>query len=620
MAARKKPPGKPPKQSRGRRSRPRNHNDIITLLLIAGGIATLLIGSGLGWFLSLNVPDIRSFDDYRPPVATTLLDHRGNMIGAIYEQNRVVLRYEEMQPLIPQAFVAAEDGRYWEHGGLDVWSIFRALIRNLQSGHRAQGGSTITQQVTRSLMLNREKSYSRKIKEALLAYRLDKMLSKEDILAIYLSEIYLGEGAYGVEAAARTYFNKRSDQLELAEVALLAGLPQSPSRYSPLTHFEEARARQRYVLNRMADEGYISPDEARQAFQRKLRFHDPGRQHNLYGYFTQYVRQELEKKFGAGPLLYEGLTVTTTIDPFLQEQAVKTVREGSASIRQRLGDPSGPQAALVAIEPKTGRIRAMTGGTDFNASPFNRAVQAKRQPGSVFKPLIYTAAFEKGLQPELLIDDSPLTISNPDGSSWTPRNWSRRHYGPTTLRDGLVFSRNIVTVKLLRQTGVRGVVRLAENLGITSRLEPELTLALGTSPVSVLEMTGAYTVFANGGKFMPPVCITAMRDRYGDPLPWTNPQPKQVISSSTARLVADLLEEVISRGTGQKARGVPDSAGKTGTTDDNRDGWFIGFTPGLLAGVWVGHDQGRSLGRGETGGESAAPIWLNFMRAATRRN
>lgn len=620
MAARKTSPGKPAKQTRTVRPRPRNQNDIITFLLIVCGIVTLLIGSGLGWFLSLDVPDIRSFDDYRPLVTTTLLDSRGNMIDAIYEQNRIVLRYEEMNPLIPQAFVAAEDGRYWDHGGVDAWSIFRALIRNMQSGRRSQGGSTITQQVTRSLMLTREKSYARKIKEAVLAYRLDKMLSKEEILAVYLNEIYLGEGAYGVEAAARTYFNKPSEQLQLAEIALLAGLPQSPTRYSPLAHFDEARGRQRYVLNRMADEGYISPEEAREAFLQKLRFHDPGKQHGLYGYFTQYVRQELEKKFGDRPLLYEGLTVTTTMDPVLQEQATRAVREGAEKIRRRLGSSPGPQAALVAIDPETGRIRAMVGGTDFNSSPFNRAAQAKRQPGSVFKPLVYTAAFEKGLAPDLLIDDSPLTIRNPDGSSWTPQNWSRKHYGPTSLRDGLVFSRNIVTIKLLRETGVRDVIRLAENVGITGPLQPELTLALGTSPVSVLEMTGAYTVYANGGKFTPPVCITRVRDRDGNLLSWANPEAKQAISSTTARLVRGMLGEVISRGTGKNARGLPNSAGKTGTTDNNRDGWFIGFTPELLTGVWVGHDRGKTLGKGETGGEAAAPIWLDFMQAVTGRN
>lgn len=620
MAPAKRPPGKPARRIRTGRPRPRNQNDIITFLLIVCGGATIVIGSGLAWFLSLDVPDIRSFDDYRPLVATTLLDSGGGMIDAVGGQNRIVLRYEDMNPLIPEAFVAAEDGRYWDHGGVDAWSILRAVIRNVQSGRRSQGGSTITQQVTRALMLTREKSYTRKIKEAVLAYRLDKMLSKEEILAVYLNEIYLGEGAYGVEAAARTYFNKPSGRLELAEIALLAGLPQSPSRYSPLDRFEEARVRQRYVLNRMAEEGYISPEEARQAFLRRLRFHDPETRRGVSGYFTQYVRHELERQFGDDQLLHAGLTVTTTLDPFLQEQAAKAVRAGAEEIRRRLGMPApGPQAALVAIDPRSGRIRAMIGGTDYNSSPFNRAFQARRQPGSVFKPLIYAAAFEKGIPPDQLINDAPLTIPNPDGTSWTPRNWDRRHYGPTTLRDGLIFSRNVVTVRLLRETGVREVIRLANRAGISSPLRPELTLALGASPVSVLEMTGAYTVFANGGTFMPPVCITEVRDRDGKLLPWSNPGGRQVVSPATARLMRDVLAEVISRGTGKNARGIPAGAGKTGTTDDNRDGWFIGFTPDLLAGVWVGHDRDKTLGRGETGGEAAAPIWLAFMRTATGR-
>ncbi|MGW8161304.1 MAG: penicillin-binding protein 1A [Desulfobulbales bacterium] len=618
MAARKNTSRKPVKRTVRRRTG--NQNDIIMFLLIICGIVTILIGSGLGWFLSLNVPDIRSFNDYKPLVTTTLLDSKGRIIDAIYEQNRIVLHYEEMNPYIPEAFVAAEDGRYWDHGGLDVWSIFRAFIRNIQSGRRSQGGSTITQQVTRALMLTKEKSYTRKIKEAVLAYRLDRMLSKEEILAIYLNEIYLGEGAYGIEAAARTYFNKKSGQLTLAEIALLAGLPQSPTRYSPLSHYDEAQARQRYVLNRMAEEGYITPEEAREAYQHTLRFHDPKKQRNLYGYFTQYVRQELEKKFGTRQLLHQGLTVTTTIDPVIQEHALKAVRDGAGKIMNRLDAPPGTQAALVALDPKNGRIKALVGGTDFNSSPFNRAVQAKRQPGSVFKPLVYTAAFEKGISPDMLLDDTPLTIRNPDGSSWTPQNWSKKHFGPTSLRDGLVLSRNIVTIKLLQKTGLRNVIQLARDVGITGQLQPDLTLALGASPVSLLEMTGAYTVFANFGKFVPPVCITQVRDRKGNIMPWPHPEAKEVISKGTASLVTDLLGDVINRGTGKNAQGIKNSAGKTGTTDNNRDGWFIGFTPEMIAGVWVGHDRGKSLGKGETGGMTAAPIWLSFMQAMSGRN
>ena len=612
MTAKKDTPSSPAKRPPRRTAR--NHNAVITLLLASCGLATLLIGSALAWFLSLNIPDIRSFEDYRPLVSTTVLDRSGRIIDEIYEENRIVLRYEELNPLIPQAFVAAEDGRYWEHGGLDAWSIARAAIANLRSGRRSQGGSTITQQVTRALMLTREKSYSRKIKEALLSYRLNKMLSKKEILAIYLNEIYLGDGAHGVEAAARTYFGKKSRQLSLAEIAILAGLPQSPSRYSPLAHFAEAQARQRYVLNRMADEGYITPDAARQAFKQPLHFRSHKEQQNLYGYFTQYVRQLLEQRFGREKLLREGLVVKTTLDPRLQTEALRAVREGTAAIAGRKKGGDAPQAALVALEAKTARVRALVGGTDFEESPFNRAVQANRQPGSVFKPLVYATAFAGGISPDEVIDDTPFAIRNPDGSAWSPQNWDNSYGGPTSLREGLIHSRNIVAIKLLQKIGVKPVIRLASRAGITSPLRPELTLALGASPVSLLEMTGAYTIFANQGRFVPPVCITRVTDRQGRDLPWPATAGGQVIDAAAAGQVSSLLTEAISRGTGKKAQGIPGSAGKTGTTDNNRDGWFIGYTPDLIAGVWVGFDKGRSLGSGETGGQTAAPIWLDFMR------
>ena len=612
MAARKDIPR--PSAKRPARLRVRNHNSIITLLLVSCGLVTVLIGSTLAWFLSLNIPDIRGFEDYRPLVSTTVLDHSGRIIDAIYEENRIVLRFEELNPLIPKAFVAAEDGRYWEHGGLDAWSIVRALIANMRSGRRSQGGSTITQQVTRALMLSREKSYSRKVQEALLSYRLDKMLSKKEILAIYLNEIYLGEGAHGVEAAARTYFGKPSRQLSLAEIAILAGLPQSPSRYSPLTHFAEAQARQRYVLNRMADEGYISSEAARQAFQEPLHFRNHKEQQNLYGYFTQYVRQLLEQQYGSEKLLREGLVVTTTLDSRQQTAALEAIREGTAAIAGRIKGGDAPQGALVALEAKTGRIRALVGGTDFGESPFNRAVQANRQPGSVFKPLVYATAFAGGISPEEMIDDAPFTIRNPDGSSWSPGNWDNTYGGPTSLREGLVQSRNIVTIRLLQKIGVKPVIRMAQRAGITSPLRPELTLALGASPVSLLEMTGAYTIFANQGRLAVPVCITRVTDRRGRDLPWPAANGGQVLDAGAAGLVSSLLADVIDRGTGKKAQGIPGSAGKTGTTDNSRDGWFIGYTPDMVTGVWVGFDKGRALGSGETGGQTAAPIWLDFMR------
>ncbi|MDW7773393.1 MAG: PBP1A family penicillin-binding protein [Desulfobulbaceae bacterium] len=616
MATRKNTPKKPPRKKTVRR-KTRNHNDIITFLLVIAGFVTLSIGSGLAWFLALDIPDIRSVDDYQPLVATTLLDHRGNIIDAIYEQNRIVLAYEEMQPLIPKAFVAAEDGRYWEHGGLDAWSIARAFINNIKSGRRSQGGSTITQQVTRALMLSPEKNYFRKVKEAVLAYRLDKMLSKEDILSIYLNEIYLGEGAYGVEAAARTYFGKPSSRLNLAEIALLAGLPQSPSRYSPVKHFQRAQARQRYVLNRMAEEGIITPESARQAYTLRLNIHDRSTLKQQTGYFTQYVRSQLEQRFGARQLLHAGLVVSTTLDPVMQADAVQAINHGTKKLQQLTGEAQRPQGALVAIDSKTGHILALVGGNDFAASPFNRAVQAKRQPGSVFKPLIYAAAFERGMAADFMIDDKPLSIRNPDGSLWQPKNYSNRYYGRTTLADGLIYSRNIVTIKLLQKTGLQPVIKLARNAGISSPLHPELTLALGTSPVSLLEMTGAYTIFPNAGKFSPPIAITEIRDRRGEKIPVAPKGQKQVIKTATALQTTIILQDALNKGTGRKASGIPYSAGKTGTTDDNNDALFIGYTPRITTGVWVGYDREKSLGPGATGGEAAAPIWLDFMQTIT---
>ncbi|MBW2329218.1 MAG: PBP1A family penicillin-binding protein [Deltaproteobacteria bacterium] len=547
-----------------------------------------------------------------------VLDKRGRTIDAIYEQYRIVIDYREMPELLPQAFVAAEDGRYWEHGGLDMWSIGRAAINNIRSGRRSQGGSTITQQVTRSLMLSREKSYFRKLTEAILAYRLDRMLSKQEILSIYLNEIYLGSGAYGVEAAARTYFNKPARKLNLAEIALLAGLPQSPSRYSPLTHFKRAKARQRYVLNRMAEDEIINSAAARRAYGQTLTLGHPAQNRAMNGYFSQYVRSRLEPRYGRKALLRDGLRVFTTLDLTLQKAAAKAVREGTQAVRTRHKTKNRPQGALVALDTASGRILAMVGGTDYTVSQYNRAVRANRQPGSVFKPIVYATAFERDISPATVIDDKPFSIRNKDGSVWSPKNYNNKYYGPTTLTDGLIYSHNIVAIKLLRKTGVKPVIGLAKKAGITAPLKPELPLALGASPVSVLEMTAAYTMFANQGLYHPPVCITRVQDKNGRITLWQQPKPRRVITPKTANEMTSILGEVISRGTGRKAKGIPGAAGKTGTSDSNMDGWFIGYTPEVTAGVWLGYDRDRSLGKGETGGRAAAPVWKKFMQATIK--
>lgn len=593
------------------------HTQIILFLLILSGLVTLCLGTGLAWFLALDIPDIRSGRDYKPLVATTVLDKNGTIIDAIYKQYRIVITERQMPPLLPKAFVAAEDSRYFEHGGLDIWSIFRAAINNLRSGKRSQGGSTITQQVTRALMLSPEKSYFRKIKEAILAYRLDRMLTKKEILTIYLNEIYLGEGAYGVEAAARIYFSKKAKDLSLEEIALLAGLPQSPSRYSPIKHFSAARARQRYVLNRMAEDGIISTASARRAYERKLHLNSSGKHKAASGYFTDYVRSELEKQYGKKALFHEGLTVWTTLDSRLQKAAITSLNHGLQDVRKRQQSKSSPQGALITLDTASGSIRALVGGADYRKSSYNRAVIAKRQPGSVFKPFVYAAAFEKGLSPDLELVDKPFSIKNRDGSVWQPQNYSHRYYGPTSLREALIFSRNIVTIKLLQKTGLQSVIRLAGKAGITAELRPELPLALGASPVSLLEMTGAYTIFANNGLYHRPRAITRVRDRFGRVTPWPHPGAKKVITPGTAEIMTAILTQVIHRGTGKQARGIAGAAGKTGTSDNNRDAWFIGYTRDLTTGVWLGYDRSRTLGHGETGGRAAAPVWKEFMQAAT---
>ncbi len=595
------------------------HIQIIFFFMGVCGVATLFIGSGLAWFLSLDIPDIRSFADYKPLVATQILDKHGKHIDAIYKEYRIVVRYDAVKPLLARAFVAAEDSRYWEHAGLDSWSILRAGLNNLRRGRRSQGGSTITQQVTRALMLTREKSYFRKFTEAVLAYRLDRLLKKEDILAIYLNEIYLGEGAYGVESAARIYFSKKASSLNLAEIALLAGLPQSPSRYSPILHFKRAKARQRYVLNRMAEEGYITPDQAREAYQQKLVLNELKEQRQVNGYFTNYVRAQLEKRFKPHELYREGLIVTTTLDSKMQVAAINALNKGARAVKKRQKKSAAPQGALVALESATGRIVAMVGGIDYSDSPFNRVVQARRQPGSIFKAIVYAAAFERGISPQKIFYDAPLTLRNPDGTVWKPRNHSGKYFGATRLSDGLVYSRNIVSIKLLQSLGFSPVIDLAKQMGIHSPLNRELPLALGASNVSLLEMTGAYSAFANKGVYNPPTCITRVRGRNGKNYFWPGAGvAKGVISRKTASVMTAVLGEVITKGTGKKAHGIKNGAGKTGTTDDNRDAWFVGYSDQVTAGVWLGYDRGHSLGRGETGGQAAAPVWKEFMQSLNR--
>ena len=594
---------------------------IIFFLFGISFVLALFLGTLLAALISLKIPDIDEVVRYKPLQTTVILDRHGEVIHQISAENRRVIPFTQMGTLLPNAFVAAEDGRFYDHKGLDPFSVFRAFVNNIKEGRRGQGGSTITQQVAKLLLLSPEKTYLRKFKEAALAWRIDTLLTKEEILYIYLNQIYLGEGAYGVEAAAQRYFGKSAKQLSLAEVALLAGLPQAPNRYSPLRHFERAKARQKYVLNRMADDGYITASQANQGFEQRLVLQKnrraPSREN---GYFVEVVKKQVRDFLGSN-LERTGIQIHTTLDANMQQQAVQAVRTGlqaSLSRQSHLGQPAkrkSPQGALVSLDAHTSEVRAFVGGFDFVTTPYNRATSARRQAGSVFKPLIYAAALAKGWTPQSMIEDRPLALTAQDGKKWSPKNFDGRYRGRIPLMEALVHSSNVAAVRLLSKVGVKRVQRLAHDLEIHSPLTSDLSLALGAVDVSLLEMTASYSPFVNGGNFAAPIFITKIVASDGKVLFTDTPRAQRVLSKTVADQMRAMLVAVVERGTGRAARGLPVvTGGKTGTSNDSRDAWFIGFTDRYLTGVWVGHDRNSSLGRGESGGRTAAPIWLDYMK------
>lgn len=620
QTGKKKTPAAGKKVPRAAKRKPWDQVHCTLFLLGISLLFTFFIGLTLYLFILLDIPNLRSIQDYEPKMATLILDRDRNVLQTVSEENRRVVPLEEMPKLLPKAFVAAEDARFYEHPGVDVWSVLRALFHNIRKGG-THGGSTITQQVTRSLLLSRKKVYSRKIKEAILAYRIDSVMSKDEILYIYLNQTYLGEGAFGVEAAARMYFDTGVKDLTLAQMAVLAGLPQAPSRYSPLKNVKLAKKRQAYVLNRMAEEGYITPEVARKAYDESLGLNRNNDAEKNGNYYLQYVTNYVSKKYGRELLTTGGLLIYTSMDQALQQKADAAVKRGIVRLgrSEKTGNP--PQAAMLVMELGAGRVRAVVGGDDFGTSQFNRAIQAKRQPGSAFKPIIYAAALEKGFTPDSVIIDEPMNLPGTRrGETWQPKNFENRYYGPTELRTGLIHSRNIVAIKLLQAVGIDPVVKMAKNLGIRSKIKPDLTLALGSSEVSLLELTGAYTPFANRGYYSKPVLIEKIIDRHGKVLEENRPYTVRVMSEKTATQMDMMLQDVINQGTGSEARGLKKTAGgKTGTTDRYMDAWFIGYTRDFVTGVWVGHDKKVSLGRGGSGGHAAAPIWLDFMKQVEAR-
>jgi len=704
------------------------------VLVLCGGVASLV----LYYQISKDLPQITSLSDYHPSIITNVYADDGRLIAEFFKERRIVLPLAEMPPMLIDAFVSAEDSRFYKHQGIDFLSIIRAFFKNLEAGTIVQGGSTITQQVTKSFLLTPERSYKRKLREAILAYRIDKAFSKKDILYLYLNQIYLGHGAYGVQAASQNYFGKSVGELNLAECAMLAGLPQAPSKYSPFRHRERAKQRQIYVLNRMVEEGYITNIQATEAINTQL---DIKPRRNLYiekvPFYTEHVRRHLEKEYGKEALYTQGLKVYTAVNVDMQKIAREEIQKGLSDLDKRegfrgpleriepedvesfsqtlqtefeksplaegsivkgvviavddrkktvtvrLGNSQGviafedmkwarkpdpevayynvkiknpsdalavrdvilvkikgkqegqdlwslaleqmpvAQSALMCLEAETGLVKAMIGGSDFRQTQFNRAIQSRRQPGSAFKPVIYAAALDKRFEdpekiytPATVIVDSAIVFKDEERDfTWKPRNYKETFYGPTLLRKALAKSRNLVTIKILQDIGVDYAIEYAAKLGIESTLSRDLSIALGSSGVSLLELLKAYSVFTNHGYLVDPVFILKVEDRNGNVLEEMAPERKKVTEESTAFIMTSLLEGVVQNGTGWRAKELKrPAAGKTGTTNNLYDAWFVGYTRQYITGVWVGLDEEAPMGKGETGSRAASPIWLGFMK------
>lgn len=702
---------------------------IVVLVGVMGTMLAVSAGVGVYFWAIRDLPGFTRITDYNPPLVTTVLTKNDNVLGYFYKEKRFLVPLNEMAPIVGKAFLAAEDGGFYEHEGVDIPGIFRAAIKNVLAGGIVQGGSTITQQVIKSLLLTPERSYSRKIKEAILAYRLETYLSKDEILTIYLNQIYMGAGAYGVEAAAREYFGTHVSDLTIAQAALLAGLPKAPSRYSPLKHPDRAIVRQHYVLKRLHELAWISDQEYEEALGTKLVFKsmaDPSWQQGAY--YLEEVRRRLIKQFGEDTVYNGGLTVHTGMDFSHQLPAETAMRKGLRASTKRRGwhgplktlavgeydaflkdasfvvealvpdewiqvvvtgvdvqeatvrfgtyegriavstmgwartpdvrkapedvprvkdarrvlhpgdvvwasivDLPGEdgiwhlaleqeplvQGALVSVDPLNGDVLALVGGYDFFKSQYNRATQASRQPGSGFKPIVYSTALDNGFTPASIVLDAPIVYDDAaTNSTWKPENFEGVFFGPTLLRTALVKSRNLVTIRIAQQIGIRKIIERAHALGLEGDFPEDLSISLGSRPVTPMELCKAFTAFARQGSVVQPRLITRVENAWGMEVYTAEVEPVQAIAPQTAYIITNLLQQVVKYGTGWRARVLNRPvAGKTGTSNNEQDAWFMGFSPYLLTGVYVGFDQVKPMGKYETGSRAASPIWVEYRKA-----
>jgi penicillin-binding protein 1A len=702
---------------------------ITLVVVVAFGLMGVTAVAGIIWQISQDLPSLELLQSYQPSLVTTVYADDRQPIGQFYIERRILTPLAEMPKSLTQAVIATEDVRFFEHPGLDYIGILRAAWTNVRHGGRkVEGASTITQQLARSLFLSSERSYDRKVRELILAYKMEAVSTKEQILETYLNQIYFGQGSYGVASAAQSYFGKDVRKLTLAESAFLAGLPKSPNRFSPFTAYERAKKRQEHVLSRMEDAGFITSAERERAAAEVLNFHRPGSEH-VAPYFVEYVRQLVMAKYGEAMVYKGGLQIYTTLNVAMQKAAESAFGAGVRELDKRQGwrgprrtidvgtlPAIGPfpgedplkageiregvvlrlgkdhyvvqigtltgqlafddmawakrqlkglepgvdvvvnpnlkqilkpgdvvevavkkivkdmvllsleqtplvEGGLIAIDPGSGAIRAMVGGYDFLRSEYNRAVQAHRQPGSAFKPVIYATAMSQGMSPATQILDAPVVYEQEEEDKiWKPENYGRKFHGMVTLREALTHSHNLATVRLLDKVGIRNVVDFARTVGVTSALPGDLSLGLGSSSIGLMELTSVYGVFLNKGTKVDPFPIQEVKDNTGQELERAEPQPREVMAKETAYLITNMMEDVVQKGTGQAAKILNRPiAGKTGTTNDYINAWFIGGTPNLVTGVYVGFDDRRSLGESETGARAALPIWIAFMKEALSR-
>ena len=603
--------------------------------LLAGVLALIVIVKVVG----RDLPSPARLQAISPAVKTKVLDREDRLIGEFYRENRTLVRLDDVPADLVNAFLSVEDRRFFDHWGVNLPSVLRSTLRNVFSLRVREGASTITQQLAKNLFLTQERTFSRKIKEAVLAVRIEQNYSKREILEMYLNEIYFGDSAYGVQAAARRYFGKDIGDLTLPESALLAGVVRNPLAYSPRRHPEAAQRRRAIVLRSMETCGYITREQMQAAMEDSVSVAAAPLNPDNAPYFMEMVRQVLETEFGSEAIYEGGLVVHTTLDLPLQQEAERVLenhlskledslkpkmsRAGYLLRKERGDNPPTEyiQGAAMVLDAGTGAMRVLIGGRSFEESKFNRAVMAMRQPGSAFKPFIYLAAIEQGFYPSYTVVDAPVVFNERGQPPWRPQNYDHEYRGPVTLRYALQKSLNIPTIKIQEEVGTEKVIQVARAAGIETPIPQFRSIALGTAEVTLRDLTYAYAVFANEGIRVDPFFIDRIEDHAGNLLKEWKPRRREVLPAAPVAVLVNMMQSVMDHGTGAPARTMGftlPAAGKTGTTDDYTDAWFVGFTPHVVCGVWVGYDKRKPIGRGMTGSEAALPIWAPIMIAATQ--